>query len=370
MKRAIQLLTICFLVVFHSAAFGQPGSGAPEIGPENGSLVIIGGGVTTSEILNKIIELMGGADQPLVVVPTANVPTSINIAATRQQWINTGFSDVTVLHTTDPAEADTDEFVEPLRRAKCVWFGGGRQWRYVDAYWNTKTFDEFHNVLARGGVIAGSSAGASIQASFLARGAESSNTIMIAPEPEHQVGFGFIRNCAIDQHADARDRWTDMYEIIESFPELLGFSIAESTAMVVQGDCFEVIGRGQVAVHDSTRLFNCETEICYSILEPGDVFNLKAREAGSCLETSVAEPIARRNVTLYPNPTEGFIHFATHSGRPAVVNVSDIYGRVVQRHAALNLADQSLDVTALPAGVYFVEIRDGGQKMAHKIVRR
>ena len=54
---------------------------------------------------------------------------------------------------------------------KGVWFNGGRQWNCVDSYMNTLTYREFHNVLARGGVIGGSSAGATIQGDYLVRGA-------------------------------------------------------------------------------------------------------------------------------------------------------------------------------------------------------
>ena len=63
---------------------------------------------------------------------------------------------MTVLHTRDRAEADTEAFVAPLKTARGVWFGGGRQWRLVDAYMGTRTQREIEAVLARGGVIGGS----------------------------------------------------------------------------------------------------------------------------------------------------------------------------------------------------------------------
>jgi len=61
-------------------------------------------------------------------------------------------------------------FVAPLQNANAVWFGGGRQWRLVDSYKNTKTEIMIGKVLERGGVVGGSSAGATIQGSYLARG--------------------------------------------------------------------------------------------------------------------------------------------------------------------------------------------------------
>ena len=119
----------------------------------------------------------------------------------------------------------------------------------VDAYSNTKAYSEFMNILNRGGVIGGSSAGASIQGSFLVRGDTKTNTIMMG---DHQVGFGFIKNIAIDQHLLALNRQFDIFEILEVHPELLGIGLDENTAIVVEGDEFEVIGRSYVAIYDGT----------------------------------------------------------------------------------------------------------------------
>jgi cyanophycinase len=77
----------------------------------------------------------------------------------------------TVLHTRDRGEADSEAFVEPLKTATAVWFCGGRHWRIVDAYGGTRTEREIRAVLDRGRLIAGPSAGATIQGSYLVRGA-------------------------------------------------------------------------------------------------------------------------------------------------------------------------------------------------------
>src|SRR6185295_4962020 len=119
-----------------------------------------------------------------------------------------GATNVTVLHTRDPKVADTDDFVKPLLTAKGVWLGGGRQWRLADAYLGTRVIKELFAVLERGGAIAGSSAGATIQGSYLVRGAPQGNMIMMAPG--HEVGFGFLKVSAIDQHWATRKRQQDL----------------------------------------------------------------------------------------------------------------------------------------------------------------
>ncbi len=76
----------------------------------------------------------------------------------------------------------------------------------MDSYLNTKTEKEIFNLLDRGGVVGGSSAGASIQASYLLRGARSGNGVLMAAG--YEEGFGFLKNTAVDQHVNTRDRST------------------------------------------------------------------------------------------------------------------------------------------------------------------
>jgi cyanophycinase len=98
-------------------------------------------------------------------------------------------------------------------------------------------------------VIGGTSAGATIQGSFLARGDTRNNQIMMG---DHQEGFGYVSNIAIDQHVLARNRQFDMYEILREKPGLLGIGIDENTAAIVRGDTLEVIGASYVLIYDGS----------------------------------------------------------------------------------------------------------------------
>ena len=108
------------------------------------------------------------------------------------------------------------------------------------------------------------------------RGAISGPDVLIAPEPDHQAAFGFLRRSAIDQHINARNRWDDLIPVIRRFPDLLGLGLSEDTAIVVTKDTFEVVGAWKVAVHDNTRLYQ-PWEKPYHVLSPGDVYDMKAR---------------------------------------------------------------------------------------------
>lgn len=157
----------------------------------------------------------------------------------------------TVLHTRKRKRANQESFVRPLRTADAVWFTGGRQWRLVEAYAGTRTLEAFHDVLRRGGVIGGTSTGASIQGSFLVRGDPKSKTIVVGKYTE---GFGVLPNSAIDQHLRARNREDDLVSVIKEHLTLLGIGIDEGTAAIVQGDTLRVVGEGRVAIYDVERV--------------------------------------------------------------------------------------------------------------------
>jgi cyanophycinase len=284
MPRSLRIYTRASLVVgllLVAFAYSQT---TPEYGPPNGTLIIVGGNMKDPAIANRFIQLAGGSEANFVIVPTAggNKNSDGSIRQYKEEdvvapWKKRGLKNVTMLHTHDPKVADTEAFVQNLRQANAVWFDGGRQWNIVDSYMNTLTFKEFHKVLERGGVIAGSSAGATIQGAYLVRGAISGPDVVMAPEPEHQAGFAFLRRSAIDQHINARNRWDDIIPVIRKFPNLLGIGLSEDTAIVVKGDTFEVMGAWKVAIHDNTRLYQ-PWEKPYYVLSPGDVYDMKARK--------------------------------------------------------------------------------------------
>lgn len=265
-------------------AADAPAAEAPEYGPAKGTLVIVGGGpMANTGILEKFIDLAGGPNAKFVIVPTAmgnKTPTGRVVVYNEENviapWKKRGLAHVRMLHTHDPKVADTEEFVRPLREANAVWFDGGRQWNLVDSYMNTLTYKEFHKVLERGGVIGGSSAGATIQGDYLVRGAVAGPHIVMTPEKEHEHGFRFLRRSAIDQHINTRARWDDLIPVIRKYPRLLGIGLSEGTAIVVRGDRFEVLGAWKVAVHDNTRPYQ-PWEKPYYVLSPGDVYNMKTR---------------------------------------------------------------------------------------------
>ena len=271
MRRSTVSSVVFFGLAFASAAHVE----GQEVGPPHGSLVIVGGAMRDTAIVRRFIDLAGGTGANIVVIPTAGGEAEYDQSYPGLRTFRAmGAQHLTVVHTIDRAEADTEAFVAPIEAASEVWFHGGSQWHLADSYLGTRTQKALWGVLERGGVIGGSSAGATIQGSYLARGDTKTNTIMMG---DHEVGFGFLKNAAIDQHILRRNRQFDLIEIIDAHPDLLGIGIDENTAIVVQGDRFEVMGASLVAIYDHEKMIGEDGRFYF--MAPGDQFDLATRTA-------------------------------------------------------------------------------------------
>jgi len=273
---AIRLFFLaCTLLVLGPAVFAQ----APSHGPAKGYLLITGGH-TESRDYQRFVDLSGGRNANIVVIPNASVTEPAGQAGLQEKYCGpaspfAAFPGVpcTVLYTDDRTVANSAAFVAPLKTATGVWFVGGRQWRLADAYLGTLTLKECFSLLDRGGTIGGGSAGATIQGSYLVRGSLENNRIMMAPG--HERGFGFLTNAAIDQHVDARNREEDLAPVMRTHPELLGFGLDQSTSMTVHGDILTVNGPKRVAVWDG----KVHDGKGYYYLRAGDTLNTATRVA-------------------------------------------------------------------------------------------
>ncbi|MDR1493969.1 MAG: Type 1 glutamine amidotransferase-like domain-containing protein [Planctomycetaceae bacterium] len=264
------LRKIALAVLLTSATFAAHAQNPIKIkssetrhGPENGALVIIGGGGVTPEIWDKILELAGGKEHAKFVVVTNAAGPGINNRSGSARALRefVGEENVGILDLKTIREANDEKNLEKLRQATGVFFDGGRQWRIADAYLNTLAHEEFQKVLERGGVIAGSSAGASIQGSFLWRGDTKTPDILVG---DHTQGLGFLKNSVIDQHILARNRQFDLIEFVKGAPQLIGIGLDESTAVVVVRDELEVVGKSIATIHSYPNIISEKTETAVS----------------------------------------------------------------------------------------------------------
>ena len=118
------------------------------------------------------------------------------------------------------------------------------------------------------------------------------------PHEDWRRGFRLLRNVIIDVHVLVRNRQFDMIGVMKTHPDMLGIAVDENTAIVVQGDSFEVIGTSYVIIHDNERELPPDGPETmrnvggsFYFLRPGDTYDLKTREAFR--PTSTQRPIAR-----------------------------------------------------------------------------
>jgi cyanophycinase len=164
-----------------------------------------------------------------------------------------GVAEVTVLHSLDRTTTDSDRFVEPLRSATGVWILGGFPERMVYSYLGTKTERAIHELLDRGGVVGGESAGAMIQASWLdTTDDEFTPEIRALIQTYGRGGFGLLTRAAVFPHFDKRGSAAAM-KFSAEYPDQLAIGIDEETGLIVKGTRAEVIGQGTVSIYDRRR---------------------------------------------------------------------------------------------------------------------
>jgi cyanophycinase len=205
-----------------------------------GALVICGGGRLPDAVVDRFVELAGGPQARIVVIPTADSDMGIDryAAASLDRWRSRGPAAVQLLHTRSRDEANNPVFLQPLSDATGVWFSGGSQARLSAAYVDTAVESHLKALLARGGVIGGTSAGAAIMTRVMITGGRTT--------PTQGRGFDLLPASVVDQHFLKRNRLGRMLSLLAQHPGLSGFGIDEGTALVLQGNRLSVIGDSYV----------------------------------------------------------------------------------------------------------------------------
>lgn len=207
-----------------------------------GWLLLEGGGkLEGTEIAKRFVALAGGRDRKYVVITTAISDSEFSSARLARCAVRSAqileVARVTCLDAKDRGKANSASFNVVLRRADGVWIYGGDEERLVDRYVGTAVVASLRAVLKRGGVLGGTSAGAMILASYVPiRG-----TLPVS-------AFGFLQNTTIAPHYTQRHYEEDLRHDLATHPAMRGIGIDESTALIVHGDAFEVIGDGTVTV--------------------------------------------------------------------------------------------------------------------------
>lgn len=221
--------------------------------PTSPTLLVIGGAedrVGKASLLRRFVKLAGGRKARVAIIPTASGFQEEVVAAYRQVFTRLGAGDLTVVNPHSRTEASHPEVAARLDEATGIFMTGGSQLKLSQFLPATPAGDAIHRAHARGAVVAGTSAGASIMSEFMiSLGEEGLTPKQRTSQLSH--GLGLLKGVVIDQHFAQRTRYGRLMSVLAVSPDLIGIGVDEDTAIEVESDeRFTVRGVGGVFVLD------------------------------------------------------------------------------------------------------------------------
>lgn len=287
-------------------------SAAPRVEPvvssavtqRAGQLVVIGGAedrAGKAVILRRFRDLCGGEHARIAILGTATmIPAEVG-AGYLKAFRALGVKEVVFLPLASRAAANSTKTIEILEGVDGVFFTGGTQLRIAAIVGDSRVDAWLHQKLQRGLIIAGTSAGAAMMSSTMILG--DSDTMPATSIVSLGPGLGFLPGVVIDMHMTERRRLTRLLAAVTCLPHHLGIGIDEDTALIVDGNRFEVIGGGTVTVIDAGEATSMSgpngerpialTGMLIHVLAAGYAFNLTTRSVEITTGPEAARGLSR-----------------------------------------------------------------------------
>jgi cyanophycinase len=229
-----------------------------------GTLIVMGGGPWHDEVQKRFVELAGGTNGMIAVLPMASASRDSGRSSV-EGWKELGANArALVVNREEAMRADTAAL---FRGVTGIWFGGGDQSRLTAAIAGTPVEAAIRNRYLNGAVVGGTSAGAAVMSRLMITGDErrlggrrptqDSTVAFITIDRANVVtaeGFGLIDNAIIDQHFVRRRRHNRLISLVLENPKLIGAGIDESTAIEVRPNgTWRVLGESVVVIYDARK---------------------------------------------------------------------------------------------------------------------
>ncbi len=227
-----------------------------ESNSQRGWIVPVGGGerkVRTSPILKRLVELSGGNQARMVIVPTASQLDDAG-EKTKSVFHELGVRDIQIVDLATREDCEDPLFLDHLGNATGIFFTGGNQLRLSTTIGGTSAAKLIRANNARGVHVAGTSAGAAFICEHMIADGKSGATprrgmVSLAP------GLGLTNRVIIDQHFRQRDRIGRLLTSLAYNPFATGLGVDEDTAAFIGPDnVIEVVGSGGLTVLDTSHL--------------------------------------------------------------------------------------------------------------------
>lgn len=260
-----------------------------------GDLMVIGGAedkLGRKTVLRDFVARAGGRDARIAVIPTASSLGEEIVEVYDALFRKLGADEVVPARPETREQASSAAYADLLGEVTGVFMTGGNQLKLSSVVAGTRFGEAIVEARQRGAVVAGTSAGASIQASHMIAFGPGGAT------PKQRMtqvaaGLGLVQSCVIDQHFAQRNRYGRLLMIVSQSPSLLGLGIDEDTCALIRTvDDHEVLtvqGRGSVTIFDPAELVTDAYEakvnqpvlasgVRLHVLPAGNSFDLTERE--------------------------------------------------------------------------------------------
>ena len=293
--------------------------------------MIIGGAedkLRKRTILTDFVTASGGADARIAVIPTASSLGPEVVEVYDALFRKLGAADVVAVRPETRQDSHDPELVARLERATGIFMTGGNQLKLSSIIAGTPLADALMEARERGAVIAGTSAGASIQSSHMVAFGGPGST------PKQRMtqvaaGLGLLEQTVIDQHFDQRNRYGRLLMIVSQSPQLLGMGVDEDTSAIVEDvdghDVLRVVGRGAVTIFDPTHIVT------------------------NAYEARRSAPLLSSGVVLHVLPAGATFDLTTRTFVPATTLVHDADEAQEQAEASHDLRRLARDIAAADA---------------------
>jgi cyanophycinase len=261
------------LLTVHLALFSVVLASAPS----PGAIVAVGGGGTTHQIVTRTLELAGGRDAVVAVLPQSSALKDAGDSSVKM-WLDAGAKRASKVDFADP------EAKSALQSATLIWIPGGDQNRFMDAIAGTGLDNVIRERHQAGAVVGGTSAGAAVLSGMMITGKADLESLASGSTVLAR-GLGLWTAGIFDQHFLRRQRNNRLLSAVLDHPQLIGIGIDEATAVILRDGKLEVVGRSAVVVFDarSARVQKTEagavvaaTGVTTSVLREGMTLTLAA----------------------------------------------------------------------------------------------
>lgn len=268
----------------------------------NRTLVIIGGRedkIGAKLILREIAERIGNGK--LVVCTAATRQPEESFADYDRAFRSLGVSHIHRLDIDRRSDAMSEKAIRVMEDATALFFTGGDQLKITSQIGDTPVFHRMIEIYENGGLVAGTSAGASVMCETMLISGSGNESHRIGENLQMAPGLGLINGVIVDQHFAERGRMGRLLGAIALNPKNIGIGIDEGTAIVIEGGRqIYVLGRGAVYFVDGGGVTESNIadgkegstlsiyDITLHVLSQGDKFDLMKRRPGLVLTHELA----------------------------------------------------------------------------------